>query len=239
MKERPLEIRQLDALKDWLRDGPWTVREAACLLAGVLPPERRGDSSDFGGWLPGREAWAFLPHMREAEREIVAADIAHIEKVLRENGPPKGAEPQDFLSLASRLKIIPPWLDAARTDPDCAELLPTALQPKSARSWQSPPAKGGSTRPDAEVVALFMCDVLRDGRTSAEVFRLFEKHKADWNLAMGQSTVRRWCNTDLKDTSADDLLLIAGNPPGDVARLKAEAMRMLAEKSLDRLTSAR
>lgn len=236
MTERPLEIRQMDALKDWLRDGPWTVREAACLLAGVLPPERMGDSSDFGGWLPGREAWA---HAREAWQQIVTADVVHIEKVLLENGPPKGAEPQDFLSLASRLKIIPPWLDAASADPDCAELLPTALQPKSARRGQSPSAKGGSTRPDAEVVALFMCDVLRDGRTSAEVFRLFERHKADWNLAMGQSTVRRWCNADLKDTSADDLLLHAGNPPGDVARLKAEAMRMLAEKSLDRVTSAR
>lgn len=113
MTERPLETRQLDSLRDWLSESSWTIEEAACLLAGVLPPERMGDSSDFGGWLPGLEASlpgceAWQPGL-EAWRQIVSARIAHVDAVLRQQGAMKGASPQDFLLLGARHKIIPPW----------------------------------------------------------------------------------------------------------------------------------
>lgn len=117
---RDLKVRQMDALKDWLRASPWAVREAACLIAGVLPPERMNDTSAFGGVLPGREAWQ---EERETWREMVAFEIAHLETLLKEQGVPKGATPQGFLALAAQLDRNPPWLDAARADAEARALL--------------------------------------------------------------------------------------------------------------------
>ncbi len=105
---RPLEVRQLDALKDWIVTAPWTIREAACILAGVLPPERMGDERAFGGWLPGNKPWEVG---REFWLQSLRDDIRHIETVLRDDKQVLNNTPEDFLLLASRLGILPPWAE--------------------------------------------------------------------------------------------------------------------------------
>ena len=236
---------------------PWS--EGVCILAGIDPElslysspkrhsatvTRRLHSASHLWFLPGGlAAYGFVSFPRERDDlDSLWDEVTRRINLLYGLGGKSGlqtAGPHDWLSRVTKFPALaPPWLDAARDDPICSDLLPTTLQSKSTRKWMKHSAKGGSIRPEAEVLSLFICDALREGRTSAEVFRLFKKHVAAWNLRPGASTVRRWCNTLLKDTSADELLDSAGNPPDEVARLKADAMRMLADKSLNRLTSAR
>lgn len=109
MDDRSLETRQLDALNDWMEEVRWSVHEAACLFAGVLPPERAGDRRSFGAWLPGREGW---DGSREALEFLVGSDIKHFETVLRDENRIADRTPEGFLKLALRLKIVPPWADA-------------------------------------------------------------------------------------------------------------------------------
>lgn len=119
---RPMEVRQLDALTDWFDTSPWSIREAACLLAGVLPRQRTGDERIFGEWLPGSEPWeggpeAWLPGREpweatpEAWLQIVTDEIYHIETVLRDDKRVLNNTPEDFLLLASRLGVLPPWAE--------------------------------------------------------------------------------------------------------------------------------
>ncbi len=130
MSDRPLETRQLDALKDWLEATRWEVHEAACILAGVLPPERRDDKRDFGAWLPGREAWE---HLREEWQSNVMSDIAHIEAMLREAKAAHGQSPKEYLELGANLGFTPPWLDVAVGDPECLNLLPSGVSDTPAK----------------------------------------------------------------------------------------------------------
>jgi hypothetical protein len=109
MDDRSLETRQLDALNDWMEEVRWSVHEAACLFAGVLPPERAGDSRSFGAWLPGREEW---DGNREAWEFTVGPLIEHFETVLRDENRIADRTPEGFLRLAIRLKIVPPWAEA-------------------------------------------------------------------------------------------------------------------------------
>ena len=58
MTYRPRHVRQMDALPDWLAKSVWEARQAACLLAGVLPspkddfsPPTTADRAEFGSWL--------------------------------------------------------------------------------------------------------------------------------------------------------------------------------------------
>jgi len=122
---RSLELRQLDALKDWLDAPHWTIREAACLLAGVLPRERMGDLREFGAWLPGRRPWVVGA---EAWAQILTAEISHIEAVLRDDKRASGHTPQDFLQLAARLKIIPPWTKKFLDSREHSESLPHGVR---------------------------------------------------------------------------------------------------------------
>lgn len=124
MSERTLEARQLVALRHCLELPNLTVCQAACLLVGVLPPEKTDDRA-FGAWLPGCEVWE---HGREAWAFKVASDIAHAETVLRDAGPPSGQSPGAYLALGAKLGFTPPWLDVARADPACHALLPPELQ---------------------------------------------------------------------------------------------------------------
>jgi len=125
MTEETLEARQMAALSEWLEQGTLTAHEAACLLAGVLPPECAGDKRDFGAWLPGCEAWA---HAREAWAFGVKAKIAHIETILREDESRHDQSPKEYLALGAKRGFLPPWLDPARADPTCHSLLPGELQ---------------------------------------------------------------------------------------------------------------
>lgn len=125
MTDETLEARQMAALSEWLAQGTMTAHEAACLLAGVLPPERAGDERDFGAWLPGCEAWA---HAREAWAFGVKAKIAHIETILCEDESRHDQSPKAYLALGAKRGFLPPWLDPARADPACHSLLPGELQ---------------------------------------------------------------------------------------------------------------
>lgn len=124
MTEETLVARQMAALREWLEQDTLSAQEAACLLAGVLPPEREGDERDFGAWLPGRKAW---DHAREAWAFKVRAEIAHIETILREDGTRHDQSPKAYLARGAARNFMPPWLDAAWTDPACHALLPGAL----------------------------------------------------------------------------------------------------------------
>jgi hypothetical protein len=104
--ERPLLTRQLDGLGDWLAKSSWTIRDAACLLAGFLPSQQRDDPNDFGAWLPGRKPWEVG---REAWHQLVTAEIAHIEAVLIDDKRVLDHTPGAFIILAVRLRIVPPW----------------------------------------------------------------------------------------------------------------------------------
>ncbi|MBW6506891.1 MAG: hypothetical protein K0B00_09095 [Rhodobacteraceae bacterium] len=125
MTEETLEARQIAALREWLEQDTLSAHEAACLLAGVLPPEREGDERDFGAWLPGRKAWE---DVREAWAFKVKAEIAHKEVILRENESRHDQSPKAYLALGATRNFMPPWLDAARADPACHSLLPGELQ---------------------------------------------------------------------------------------------------------------
>lgn len=248
----------IDRLRYWLARPHWSgvftpdgppLAEGVCLLAGIDPElscYTSGDHPAAGLWfLPeGLAAYDFETFPRGRDEldtlwDLITRRASDMVGMWGKAGPVT-ADPHDWImKTKNHPTLAPPWLSKAQADPACVELLPTALRPKSARRWKKPSEKGGSTRPENEVIAIFICDALRNSNTAAKVFRLFDKHKADWNLSPGESTVRTWCNQALKDTNADAFLLTAGNSPEDVARLKAEAMRMLAEKSLVGVTSAR
>ncbi|HBZ44057.1 MAG TPA: hypothetical protein DEO85_08395 [Maritimibacter sp.] len=145
MTEEKLEARQMAALSEWLEQGTVTAHEAACLLAGVLPPERAGDDRDFGAWLPGCEAWA---HAREAWAFRVKAKIAHIETILREDESRHDQSPEAYLALGAKRGFQPPWFDPARADPACHSLLPGELQtaPPAERPIQAANRKKAEVR---------------------------------------------------------------------------------------------
>lgn len=114
--DRSLLTRQLDAIVDWLLEPLWTTREAACLFVGVLPPERLFDSRNIGACLPGRQAWEIGEEgspiwdaERKVWRQIIAADVDHIEQVLRDDKRASDHTPQGHLLLGARLHIVPPW----------------------------------------------------------------------------------------------------------------------------------
>jgi hypothetical protein len=113
VEDKSLETRQLDLLNDWLEAPRWEIYQAACLLTGVLPPERDSGNNyeihgRFGGWLPGQKPWQ---DYREAWEFGVRETIAHIENLLRDENRIADRTPEGFLRLAARLKIVPPWAE--------------------------------------------------------------------------------------------------------------------------------
>lgn len=134
MTEETLEARQMAALSEWLEQDTLTTHEAACLLAGVLPPERAADERVFGAWLPGCKAWE---HGREAWAFGVKAKIAYIETVLREDESRHDQSPKAYLALGAKRGFLPPWLDPARAYPACRKYLPKLGRLRTNRSNSS------------------------------------------------------------------------------------------------------
>ena len=116
---------QLTALVVFLERPFWLVEQAAFLLAGVCPPERRHDERIFGSYLPGRWEWQIQPKLG---RQAIEDRIAEIETLLREAPGRKGSTPLDFLEFATYLGIEPPWIEYAKNDPECAKFLALILQ---------------------------------------------------------------------------------------------------------------
>ncbi|QGX98291.1 hypothetical protein EI983_08340 [Roseovarius faecimaris] len=118
-----LLARQLNALLDWLRLSSWKPHEAACLIAGVLPPEHA--SSGIGPWLPGREVW---PNRRDSWRKAVKSDIAQIKWFMKEAQIEHDEVPQAWLEFAARQEREPPWLPFAKAHQKCRKYLPSSLR---------------------------------------------------------------------------------------------------------------
>jgi hypothetical protein len=239
MTDRTLEIRQMAALRDWLEQQTLSAREAACLLVGVLPPERMGDEREFGAWLPGREAWA---HAREAWAFGVKSEITHSETILREAGPPPGQSPQAYLSMGAKRGFSPPWLDAARADPACYSLLPIELQltPPAERPIQTANRKKARAQWDADDKQVLMKGAGRgeferlqargfegctnkDGapiiiRVALAVLEAIRKIEPDPECHPVPRTVERHVKKWLAEKRSDNARALSGNAGAHVAK---------------------
>lgn len=195
--ERPLEIRQLDALKDWLGEGWWDAREAACILVGVLPRERSGDSDrPFGAWLPGCEPWE---EGRDSWANWIAGEIGNIEAMLRANaGRLEGVKPENFLSFALRHDISPPWLPAALAGADYRAFLPAEAFvgqsiPGGPLTQREASSKGGNAKREKDPQRAKFFPIVRamvvKGMTGADINRSLDDKYSD---APGDSTVYGW-----------------------------------------------
>lgn len=196
--EPELLARQLAALRDWLERSSWSEREASCLIAGVLPPERNGDDRGFGAWLPGREV---CDHTREAWRFKMTGDISHIETMFREVKAPHGQSPCEYLELAAKLGFIPPWLELAEADSESRKHLPPREfreQPKAAQvpTTQSETASlGGNAKRDKDPKRKRFLPIVRAlvdaGKPPSEIIEQLAQEFDD--EAPRDSTVYGWC----------------------------------------------
>ena len=115
---------QMATLKDWLQRRAILVQQAACLLAGVCPPERDNDDRLFGAYLPGRQEWEIGP---EIGKSLLANKIDELKALLKEAKTPETRSLADFLRLGADLGERPPWLEFAVNDPECKKLLPAEI----------------------------------------------------------------------------------------------------------------
>lgn len=178
MMERTAEAQRMAALRDWLAEDSWSADAAACLLAGVLPPEAERepdldpepeplrDQLLLERWLPGRPVWEFGP---EAWLFLVKRDIALMEKRIATIGNLGFVTPAEVLAFAMKgKKSLPPWLPVAQADPVCAEHLPEELRRAEWRAdvayalAADPHSDGGARTDDSHLVACFMLWLLRE-----------------------------------------------------------------------------
>ncbi len=222
MTGRSLEQRQIDALKDWLFLQHWTIREAACLLYGVLPPNRMGDSAAFGAWLPGRKPpWE---DAREGWDPFVGAEINHIETLLNNAKPLKGHAPRDYLALGARLGIIPPWGAVAERDSECRDFLPQEFLSAPPTSPQGDPqAAGGRHRSDDEIKAIYVVAILHEEkRAKTQILRRLEALQ----LPGRRDAVGRWLK-EIEKIGVEAFLARTGKSGDELQDLRSEAEEML------------
>ena len=192
-----LLARQLSALSHWLRLTSWTEHEAACLIAGVLPPERTGDTRSFGAWLPGREV---SDPIREAWRMVVKSDIEHIEKLLKEAKTEHDQSPRALLDLGMNRGHTPPWLPVAAVNQECRKYLPLSALNEELASAKVPKTQreiaslGGQANRDRNPKRIKFFPVveslLKSGHTPAEVVAILQE--SDGDDAPSQSTIYNW-----------------------------------------------
>lgn len=198
-----LVARQLLALRDWFELQEVSVREAACVIAGVLPPEQIQDKRPssarlpgIGACLPGTIEWEYN---RELFDEVVADKIRRIETLLEEKRPFRGKSLSDFVVGGVAAGYAPPWLDAARSDPECREYLPPSLLDGETKTNRRPltgkqvASKGGKARwENDEQRAKFLPLVekkVREGKRPTDIFNELIDEFGD---APARSTVFGW-----------------------------------------------
>ena len=115
---------QMAALVSWLQRPAISVSNAACLLAGVCPPERHISDRLHGGYLPGLQEWEIEP---EIGRNLLANKIGELKTLLSETKTPNVRSLADFLRLGLLLGERPPWLEYVINDPECKKQLPPEI----------------------------------------------------------------------------------------------------------------
>ncbi|WP_375227879.1 hypothetical protein [Roseobacter sp. S98] len=188
-KPHPEKLRlQMALLESWLQRPIITVQQAACLLAGVCPPERDNDDRLFGAYLPGRQEWEIEP---DIGRNLLVNEIDELKTKLSEAKTPQVRSLADFLRLASELRERPSWLDFAVNDPECKKLLPVEFTniPPDERPIQIANRKKALKKRDEDDKYKLIV-----GAGRAEFDRLqnigFEGHKRK-NGALNKATVAR------------------------------------------------
>jgi len=178
------EERQLESLREWLGRPPWTVDEAAHILAGVEPGH--GPSPDQpGGWrvLPGLEipGWSgdllgFDRNMEVAIDDFWGPRLAKVPGIgtISNRDLLSYLTGKEFLGshededIPGRINHTPPWLPKAQADPVCAERLPEELRLTERRPdvahilAADPHSDGGSRTDDSHLVACFALWLLRE-----------------------------------------------------------------------------
>lgn len=178
------KARRLESLRQWLASAPWTVNEAAHILAGVEPGY--GPSSDQAG------GWKALPELKTPEPKDdwfgfdrnMEASIDDFWRPRLASVPGIGTiSNHDLLSyltakgflgssndadIPGRTNHTPPWLPTAQADPVCAEHLPEGWR---LAEWRAdvahalaadPHSDGGSRTDDSHLVACFALWILRE-----------------------------------------------------------------------------
>lgn len=112
---------QMVVLMAWLQRPAISVSQAACLLAGVCPPERDYDDRLIGAYLPGRQEWEIEP---EIGKTLLANEIDELKTLLTEAKTPEVRSLAQFLVLGLELGKRPPWLEYAVKNAECKKLLP-------------------------------------------------------------------------------------------------------------------
>lgn len=123
----------LDVLVDQLRRPGWSVADAACILAGVAPWDG-GSLFRLPGFVDAAPEPIDLPADFDPVDEAVMARHRQrlaLERIGRLMDEIEGATitprtPGKVLKWAADKSILPPWLDAARSDPLCLAFLPEA-----------------------------------------------------------------------------------------------------------------
>jgi hypothetical protein len=141
----------MDRLRDYLRYPRWRANDAVWILAGVDPERTMGGPGDWGFvWLPGglRDSW------QNADGSVDRFTLErHVEMELEEvRGFVRGESrfPNEWVTHALKLGYPPPWLDSARSDPECARYLKL-----------SPPAAGGKGKAKRSPQGMAKVEVVR------------------------------------------------------------------------------
>lgn len=190
-----LLARQLNALLEWLKLSSWKPHQAACLIAGVLPPAHSGIG--IGPWLPGREAW---PNRRNSWRTAVEADIAQIKWLMKEAQIEHDDVPQAWLEFAVQREHRPPWLPFAAVHAECRKRLPSRLLKLEKTVAKNPITQreiaslGGKANRDKLQIRIKFLHIVEDlfdaGKTGAKVLATQQESYGD--EAPSQSTVYNW-----------------------------------------------
>lgn len=120
--------RRMERLRELLAMRFWPARWAALITFGT-DPETTEYGSDQGwgfDWLPDgnknrpkRQTWA------DNQNDDATFDI--ILDCLRGEGPPSNRPPSEWIRIAQKYELTPPWLQAASNDPQCQAFLPKQI----------------------------------------------------------------------------------------------------------------
>ncbi|MBW4708115.1 hypothetical protein KX928_09980 [Roseobacter sp. YSTF-M11] len=198
--------RQLRELRAWLSRPVITIRQAACLLVGYLPPERENDQRPYAGYLPPKKRWE---KGEKAARELVADRIDEMQTILKELGETALKTPQGFIKVALELHIVPEWLEYACNDEATSKYLPLEAAaykiPTSPLSGKEMAKRGGDARRDTDPKRLKFYPIVKErvilGVKPAEIIRQLDDEYGHLpeNRRPSEPTIFRWAREIKED----------------------------------------
>jgi hypothetical protein len=208
--DQTLVARQLAELREWLSRPVLTVRQAACLLVGFLPPQTENDRRVHAGYLPPKQKWELG---EESARKLYADRIVEMETKLKEAPAPERKTPRNFISLAIELNLVPEWLEFALNDEETKKYLPLGalshIKSNAPFSGREIASLGGKARRDKDPKRKrffsFVRERVEQGLSPAEIIRrLYDKFgdERDVNLP-ADGTIYRWVK-EIKRSIAED-----------------------------------